>query len=286
MNKIKKILLILSILLALPFTGITVYAEGDVLWDSYTVPSTRQKERLYDAAYLLTSDEQEDILTRLDQVSEKWACNVVILTVDSHSGPIQDYADDYFDYNGFGADYNGNGILFMLSMDDREWAFSTSGSGIDAFTDYGQEVVIDAMLSDLSDDDYYSAFCTYISKADKFLEQYNTEGYAYDVNNTYRTSEDILQMLLFCVLGGFAFALIPIFVMKAQLSTVHKQVNASGYQTHQGIHMRFHKDQYLRTHVTHTPIPKDNDSSRGFSGGSSVHHSSSGSSHGGSHGHF
>ena len=283
MKNFKKIFILLFILLVFPFSGIVAQASDNVLWDSYTVPSTRQKPRLYDGAELLTREEQEDILNRLDSVSQKWSCNVAILTVDDHNGPIQDYADDYFDYNGFGADYNDSGILFMLSMYDREWAFSTSGDAVGAFTDYGQEVLIDSMLSSLSDGDYYDAFKIYTDKADDFLYQYNNEE-AYDVNNTYRTSGDILHTLLISVLIGFGIALIPILVMKSQLQTVHKQVNASGYQSHQGINMRFHEDRYVRTHVSHRPIPQE--SSSRSSGGSLTHTSSSGSSHGGSHGHF
>ena len=285
MKKIRIFLILLVSLLVLPFSGITAYAEGDILWDSYTIPSSRQKDRLVDNAYLLNADEKEDISKRLDSISEKWSCNVAILTVDSHSGPIQDYADDYFDYNGFGTDYNGSGILFMLSMEDREWAFSTSGDAINAFTDYGLDAIIDTMLPSLSDGDYYGAFKSYVNKADKFLDEYNNNE-AYDVYNTYRTSGDILRMLFVCLLIGFGIALIPIFVMKAQLQTVHKQANAAGYQSHQGIVMRSHEDRYVRTHVSHRPIPQESSGGSRGGGGSTIHTSSSGSSHGGSHGHF
>ena len=132
------LLLVYLFVLMLPVRALA----SDQLWDSNTKPATRQKPRLVDNADLLTDSEEKDLLKTLDSLSEKWRCNIVILTVQSHDGYIQDFADDYFDYNGFGADYNGSGILFMLSMEDRSWAISTAGDAIYAFTDYGQEYMV------------------------------------------------------------------------------------------------------------------------------------------------
>ena len=286
MKKIKGFLLLSITLLIMPLFSITAYADGEQLWDSYEIPSSRQKELLLDKADLLTDDEETDLLELLESVSQKRQCNIVVLTVDDHTGPIQDYADDYFDYNGFGADYNDSGILFMLSMYDREWAISTSGEAIYAFTDYGQEELIDSMLPYLSDGDYYRAFTTYAEMCDDYLESYEN-GSAIDVDNAYRSRGSGIKLLLISLLCGFGSALIPIFFMGSQLKTVHSKANASGYQSHQGLNMRSHEDRYVTTRVTHTPLPKDDDSSRSHgSGGSSIHTSSSGHSHGGSHGHF
>jgi uncharacterized protein len=285
MKKIKGFLLLSITLLIIPLFSITARADAEDLWDSYDVPSSRQKELLVDKADLLTDDEEADLLQLLESVSQNRQCNIVVLTVDDYTGPIQDYADDYFDYNGFGADYNDSGILFMLCMGTREWAFSTSGEGIYAFTDYGQEELIDNILPYLSDGDYYRAFTTYAKMCDDYLGSYE-DGAAIDVDNTYRSSGDNIKLILISLLCGFGAALIPIFFMGAQLKTVHSQANAAGYQSHQGLNMKSHEDRYVTTRVTHTPIPKDNDSRSHSSGGSSTHTSSSGHSHGGSHGHF
>ena len=263
----------------------SVFASDQVLWDSYTMPSTRQKERLYDQAELLFNFEQKDILDRLNALSQKHNSNIVILTCDNHSGPIQDYADDYFDYNGFQADYNGNGILFMLSMYDREFAFSTSGNATEAFTDYGLEHLFEEMRSDLSDDDYYGAFKKYIETVDYLYTQYEN-GNTYDVGFKDTSPQALIKVGVICVGIGLVVALIPLAVMAASLNNVEERADAAGYQSHNGLHMSVHKDTYLRSRTTKTRIPDSSSSSRSSGGGSSIHISSSGSSHGGSHGHF
>ncbi len=259
---------------------------AEVLWDDYTVPTSRQKERLLDNADLLSDAEEILLLDKLDTVSNKWNCNVVVLTVYEHSGPIQDYADDYFDYNGFGADFNDSGILFMLSMFDREWAISTSGRAQYAFTDYGQEYLFDQMRDDLSDSDYYDAFSTYVEVCDRLLEM-DSKGTPYDYGvKQPKSSSDILGYILGSLFGGSVIALIPVLKMKSDLKTVRMATNASNYQESGGIRLSRREDRFVRKTLTKTPIPKDNDSRGGHSGGSTLHTSSSGHSHGGSHGHF
>ena len=35
------------------------------------------------------------------------------------------YADDYYDYNGYGYGENDDGLLLLVSMGEREWAITT-----------------------------------------------------------------------------------------------------------------------------------------------------------------
>lgn len=276
----------LFVLLGMLFLQVpTSYATSQVLWDSNTMPSTRQKERLYDGAELLTTSQQQDILGKLNALSANHSSNITILTVNDHFGPIQDYADDYFDYNGFQADYNGNGVLFMISMADREWAISTCGTGIYAFTDYGQEYLIEQMAPYLRNNDFYGAFNKYIEVSEFFYNQYES-GNPYDVGFKDTSANALIKVGFICLGIGLVVALIPLLFMAGSLKTVHQVTNASGYQTHNGLHMSLHRDTYLRSSTSRTAIPDSRSSGGSHSGGSSIHISSSGSSHGGSHGHF
>ena len=254
------------------------------LWDDYVMPDSRQKERLLDEADLLTDSEEADLLDRLNQISNKHSSNVVLLTVDDHTGSIRDYADDYFDYNGFQADFNGSGVLFMLDMEQREWAISTHGTAIEAFTDYGQQQMTEKLLPYLSSGDYYDAFTIYINEADRLLTLYE-EGTPLDVGSS-REHGNILTGIIVCVIIGLVIALIIVSIMAADLHTVHMNDSAAGYQSHAGINLKNHTDTYIRTAVNRIKLPEPDRSSGGSSGGSSVHTSSSGSSHGGSSGHF
>ncbi len=278
-------LAILAVMLAVLLVPIPdARASEDNLWDEYVMPSTRQKERLLDNAELLTSEEKSALLDSLNSISTRHQSNVAILTVDDHNGPIQDYADDYFDYNGFQADYNGSGILFMLSMDDREWAISTHGTAAYVFTDYGQEELMDEMLPYLGDGDYYDAFQKFIEVSERYYTLYE-EGTAYDYGYKDTSPSALRKAFLICLVIGLIIGVIPILCMAGALTSVKANDSAAGYQIHNGLHMAMHKDTYLRSSTTRTKIP-ENDSRSSGGGGSSFHTSSSGSSHGGSHGHF
>ncbi|MBR1670769.1 MAG: TPM domain-containing protein [Butyrivibrio sp.] len=277
--------ILLAVVLSFVLSSAAYAAE--MLWDGYDTPSTRQKERLLDTADLLTDDEEEIILDGLNEVSENRRFNVAILTVDDYTGPIQDFADDYFEYNGFRSDFDGRGILFMLSMNTREWAFSIPEEGTYAFTDYGQNYMINRMIDYLRDDNYYGAFMEYISLCDSLIEQAD-EGHPLDVGiKPPKTGADRLKDVLISLVIGLISATIPIFVMKNNLRTVRMNTSAANYQSSRGVQFNIRTDRFIRKAVTRTARPKDTGGSRSSGGGgTTLHRSSSGHSYGGSHGRF
>lgn len=99
------------------------------------IPDERLGPRLADQEELLTTEEQEELLARLDEISERQQCDVVIVTVASIEGKTAtEYADDYFDYQGYGYGEKSDGILLLVGMKERVWAISTHGSlGISGF---------------------------------------------------------------------------------------------------------------------------------------------------------
>lgn len=110
---------------------------------------------------------------------------MIIVTVDSLNGKtVEEYADDYYDDNGYGYGENDSGILFLVAMDDRQWNISTSGDAITAFTDAGLAYMEDQFVPDLSDGAYLDAFSKYTSLCDDFLTQAE-KGEPYDTG-TFR----------------------------------------------------------------------------------------------------
>ena len=99
------------------------------------IPETRQLPRLVDRADLLSELEEEELEARLDEISERDQVDVVVVTVNSLEGKTaQAYAEDYFIDHGYGQGENGDGILFLLDMGDRNWAIATHGYAIEVFT--------------------------------------------------------------------------------------------------------------------------------------------------------
>ena len=80
--------------------------------------------RLADGADYLSDREELEVRQKLDEVSARQGIDVVIVTVPTLMGrDISDYADDYYDGNGYGDD----GILLLIADAERQWAISTTG---------------------------------------------------------------------------------------------------------------------------------------------------------------
>ena len=86
--------------------------------------------RVVDMADLLTDSEEQALNAQLREISERQQMDVVVVTVDSTDGKTpMEYADDYFDYNGYGYGESRDGVLLLISMEERDWWVTTTGRG-------------------------------------------------------------------------------------------------------------------------------------------------------------
>lgn len=132
----------------------------------------RQLPRLVDDAGLLSNSEKSGLLEQLDEISEEYNCDVAIVTVNSLKGKTAtEYADDFYDYNGYGMGSGADGILFLISMGERDWAITTYGSAITVFTDAEQEYITDQIMPDLSNGNYKKAFSDFAFYSEDLLQQ-------------------------------------------------------------------------------------------------------------------
>lgn len=246
----------------------------------YLVPVLAENEpvdRMVDDADLLSDIEEAALEQKLDAVSTEYDMDVVVVTVWGLDGKSSmDYADDYYDYNG----YREDGLLLLVSMEERDWWISTSGSGIHAFTDAGLVYMEEQFLPYLSDGDYVLAFETYINLCDDFMSQ-AASGTPYDYNHMPKEPFPAVRNLGICLVAGLVIALIVVLIMKAQLTSVRKQDTANVYTRRGSLNITERGDRFLYVHRSRTAKPKDNGG-----GGSRTHRSSSGRSHGGRGGKF
>ena len=149
------------------------------------------KPTLYDSEHLLTDSEAEALSKHLKEIGSRYRCDVIIATVSSLGRKTAtEYADDFFDYNGYGygavpdangMTVNGDGILLLLSMEDRDFAISTSGYGITAFTDYGIQMYLESQfLPYLKTNNYNDGFRAFADGCE-FLLKTAREGEPFDV---------------------------------------------------------------------------------------------------------
>ena len=172
--------------LAAYFSGETDTSEAP----SYIARTDGGKPTLVDKQHLVSDSQAETLSKRLKEIGTAYQCDVVIVTVPTLGGKTAEaYADDYFDYNGYGygampnangTTIDGDGVLLLLSMEDRDFAISTSGYGITAFTDYGiQTYLEDLFLPYLRSNDYAGGFDAFADGCEYLLKTAR-EGVPYD----------------------------------------------------------------------------------------------------------
>lgn len=243
------------------------------------IPAERLRPRLVDGGDLLTDSEEEELLSMLDEISERQQCDVVVVTTDSLNGrSAMECADDFYDYNGYGFGENRDGILLLISMEERDWHMSTCGYGITAFTDAGMDYMADKFTPLLSDGFYSEAFTKYATLCDEFITQAKT-GKPYDKGNLPKGTISPI-MIPISVLIGIVIAFILGKKKKAGLKSVVKKAHARDYAVPGSLRLTSKWDRMVNKIVTQRTIVKED------SGGSSTHTSSSGTTHGGSGGKF
>lgn len=269
MKIVKKILPVLLVLLICAATSVTAFAVGE-------------PPRLVDSADLLTDTEESELLSKLDEISNRQQVDVVVVTVDSLEGKTaRDYADDYYDCNGYGFGENKDGVMLLVSMEYRDWYITTTGFGITAVTDAGIEYMENKFVTDMSDGNYAQAFTVYADLCDDFFTQAKT-GEPYDVSNLPKEPFPFLRNMVIAFVIGLVSAFIITGAMKNKLKTVKRRSAASNYVKANSLQVLDNRDMFLYSSVDRQPIPKSTNSS----GGSATHTSSSGTTHGGGGGKF
>ncbi|MCX4295565.1 MAG: TPM domain-containing protein [Lachnospiraceae bacterium] len=238
--------------------------------------------RLVDYADLLTESEENRLLSILDEISERQQLDIVIVTTNTLDGKSPTvYADDFYDENGYGFGVEKDGVLLLISMEDRDWWISTAGYGIIAFTDAGITYLSEQFLSALSDGDYEKAFTQFARLCDEFIAQART-GEAYDIGELPKAPFSIGYNLIRSLIIGLIIAVIVAMTMRAGMKSVRFQSAASTYIKSGSMNVTEARDLFLYSHVDRKVRQKESSSK----GGSQTHTSSSGRTHGGGGGKF
>ena len=250
-----------------------------------------------DFAGLLTESEIETLTEMAEAIGSKYQMDAVVLTVDSLEGKdAQSYADDYYDYNGYGAD----GVLMLLAMEEREYYISTKGDAIYALTDYVLYQMEEEFLNALSNGDYFDAFHSYLWDVDYYVNEFHengaVDGYVPEedryTNHTDVVYSEDLEDLTYADLAGAAWIIsigfglvvggIGLLILRIGMNTKKRQHSAGDYIQSGSFDLTQRQDIFLYSRVTKTRKPEPSSSG----GGSGVHTSRSGSSHGGRGGKF
>ena len=250
-----------------------------------TIPSQRQRPLLVDEADLLDEFEEGRLLDELTEVSTKEQMDVAVVTVNGLDGKSAEaYADDFYDYNGYGQGADRDGVLLLISMADRDWHVTTTGFGIRAVNDAGVRLIEERIVSDLSSGNYYYAFHRYCSTVEELADQAR-DGSPYSEersSGTVSMQSRVIGSAAGAIILGFIIGMIFTGRQKAKLKSVRRQRGAGAYIYGEASHLDISEDRFITRNVSRTRIQRDDD--RG--GGSTIHTGSSGTSHGGGGGKF
>lgn len=256
--------------------------------------------RFADNAGVVSDEQAEQILQYLDEKSAELEFDIVAVIEDSINGAdVQAYADDYFDYNGFGFGDSHDGILLLIVMDTREWAFSTTGLGISIFGDAEFDAMEDALIEELSSGNYAQGVYNFAQYSVRFVEYAKTYGYGFSDDGYYtddygygagtvRPRMTLGKRAGISAVVGVIAAAIAAAVMAGRMSTVHKKTAARDYIRDGSLRIYRADDIFVTKSVSRHAISQDNGNNHSSShhGGGSIHIGSSGSSHGGRSGRF
>ena len=270
MKKVLSLLIVTVLIIALP---VFAFAEND-------------KPLLIDEANLLSEYEFNELNEKLIRLSDELDFDIVILTVNDYDGKSDmEFADDYYDYNGYAYD----GCILVCNPNESEYPLyvSTSGYGLTAITDYTLGYISQQVKPPVLQGNYYEGFDNFADCVEKLVLEAR-RGQAYDTNNTIdgynpyeRSTSEKIKTIFVSVAVSFVISLvITSMIKRSYTKAVHFNRDARNYLVPGSLNMTGSYDNFLYSTVTKVRIQSESSSSSG-GGGSSSHTSSSGSSHGG-----
>lgn len=234
------------------------------------IPEERTQDLVVDEAGVLTPDELASLNSNALTIEETWEMDVAVAIVPSLDGKsAMDYADDYYDYNGYGYGMNDDGILLLISVGDREYWMTCYGRGSESFSPGRRDHMAENFTAYLADNDWGGAANSFLRDANRYLEKDGTPPHVPFI------------AIPLCLLGGFLLGGAPVAGMKAKHKQVRQKYDATHYVTNGKSLFAVEKNIFLHETVSRVPIQRETKS-----GDRSAHTSSSGRTHTGSGGKF
>lgn len=237
------------------------------------------KTTVDDQAGLFSQEEEQELTDRIVELTTDWNMDFVVVTTEDAEGKTsEEYADDYYDYNGYAED----GALYLIDLDNGSVWISTAGKMIRYLTDERIDAVIDAGYDSLKAKNYADGILEMLNETESYLEDgIPSDQYNYDTEtgkiSRYRsiTVYEAIGAAVIALLcgGGFAAAVLGSYRLK-------RKTYRYPYESRAKVHFTRRDDQFRHRSITQRRIPREPPSGGG-GGQSSVHTSGSGTSHGG-----
>lgn len=230
---------------------------------------------IIDEAGFLSESQFEELSEKLEEIRQKYEFEVAVVTEAEMSGSDEmTTADDIYDYAGFGAGENDDGILFYISENPRKYWITTHADGLIVFNKNGIAYLNKKIQPHLKDNDYYLAIDTFAELSDELLEMAEN-------GKPFNKKQFDTTYILIVIGCGLFIPLIIAWVMMsmklAKMKTAVENDYAANYIKPGSKRIDVSRDIFLYSNIEKTEKPK-NDSDN--------HSSSSGRTHGGGGGSY
>ena len=294
MKKIKGIMICLLICTFLVIGSMAVWADQ--------TGAVSGQPRVFDQAGLFSETEIIQLEEKIAQCRKSTKMDVVIVSAYTDGErSAEEYADDYYDYGGFGVGKKASGVLLLYYMDGPgqpggECYISTAGTMINMLTDERIESILDDVYGNLGNRDFAGATECFLEDVKVYVKEGVESGqYTYDRDtgeivryHSIRLYEVAIAMVIAGILAGsVCLDIKKRYAMKQSSREVSNSLQA--YRADCAFCFSVAGDKMINKYVRSMPIPRNTSSGsggRGHSGSSSagrstIHTSSSGRSHGG-----
>lgn len=238
-----------------------------------------------DSAGILTAEQRTSLESTAARISESLNCRVYIVTVQDYrqytNGTVNDCATELYTYYDLGEGPNRDGLLLLMSMQDRDYSIITHGFyGNYCFGDHNLTLIENNFLDNFRNNDWMGGFEDYLRVSGDILgtaaahgltldkEDQSFPGQSYP-NLTYRYGvTGKMPKGLRLAIGLGAPCLIALGVctsFRAQMKTAHERTTAEEYVVPGSATLRIREDRF--THRTESRVPIQTQSSSSGRGG-------------------
>lgn len=241
---------------------------------SLALPAAARETYVYDEAGLLTTQEAQSLNAQAGAIAEHYGCGVYMVAVRdfrdyTDSASVYDAAWGIYHGLGLGAGDDREGMLLLLSMEDRDFATFFYGENTEyAFSSYAQEQLEGYFLGDFGENDWYGGFSAYLDASEQFLAR------AASGKPVRESHWDTIGLVVLC---SSVISLVVTIIFWQQGKNVRMQYGAANYISAEGLHLTRKRDMFIRQTRTRRKIETKPPSSS-HSGGSSRAHSGGGGS--------
>lgn len=250
--------------------------------------ASAEEPLVIDLAGLVTKEQAQALQQAAKELSDRRGVKVVILTTQTTGRrDAEAFADDYYDEH-FALVGEPDGILLLISMEERDLYISTCGTMIDMVDEDMVDVILDEIFDDVRNGDYNAAFSKYLKKVDQVIESYPQR-----LEEQQRREEAARQQakearqrrlrrsFVIAPIIGLVVGFLPLLINQSSLTTVRPHDDAGDYFRDQDRRMTVTRDIFLYTNRSTRVIEPQRSSGGSSHSSHSTHTSSSGVTHGG-----